>query len=71
MTNEEIEMCKEKIHKGMQMVLEKAEHIGRTESMWSLEELGEMSDITKDMSEALKNIAKTHYYLSEHSIKKY
>jgi hypothetical protein len=39
--------------------------------MWSLEELGEMSDITKDMSEVLKNIAKTHYYLSEHSIKKY
>jgi hypothetical protein len=71
MTNEEIEMCKEKIHKGMQMVLEKAEHIGRTETMWSLAELGEMSDITKDMSEVLKNIAKTHYYLSEHSIKKY
>lgn len=71
MTNEEIEMCKEKIHKGMQMVLEKAEHIGRTETMWSLGELGEMSDITKDMSEVLKNIAKTHYYLSEHSIKKY
>jgi hypothetical protein len=71
MTNEDIEMCKEKIHKGMQMVLEKAEHIGRTESMWSMEELGEMADITKDMSEALKNIAKTHYYLSEHSIKRY
>lgn len=71
MTNEEIEMCKEKIHKGMQMVLEKAEYIGRTESMWSMEELGEMADITKDMSEALKNIAKTHYYLSEHSIKRY
>lgn len=71
MTNDEMEVCKEKIHKGMLMVLEKAEHIGRTETMWSLEELGEMSDITKDMSEVLKNLAKTHYYLAEHSIKKY
>lgn len=71
MTNEDIEMCKEKIHKGMQMVLEKAEHIGRTETMWSMDELSAMSDITKDMSESLKNIAKTHYYLSEHSIKRY
>lgn len=25
----------------------------------------------KGMSEVLKNIAKTHYYLSEHSIKRY
>lgn len=71
MTNEDFEECKEKIHKGMKMVLEKAEHIGRTETMWSMEELGEMSDITKDMSEVLKNMAKTHYYLSEHSIKRY
>lgn len=71
MTNDEFEACKERIHKGMQMVLEKAEHIGRTETMWSMEELGEMSDITKDMSEVLKNIAKTHHYLSEHPIKRY
>lgn len=71
MTNEDIEICKDKIHKGMQMVLEKAEHIGKTETMWSIEELGMMSDVTKDMSEVLKNIAKTHYYLSEHSIKRY
>jgi hypothetical protein len=71
MTNEDYEVCKEKIYKGMQMVLEKAEHIGRTETMWSMEELSLMSDITKDMSEVLKNMAKTHYYLSEHSVKKY
>lgn len=71
MTNEDFEECKEKIHKGMRMVLEKAEYIGRTETMWSMDELGEMSDITKDMSEVLKNMAKTHYYLSEHSIKRY
>ncbi len=70
-SNEDIEKCKDKIHNGMRMVLEKAEHIGKTETMWSIEELGMMSDVTKDMSEVLKNIAKTHYYLSEHSIKRY
>jgi hypothetical protein len=71
MTGEEMEMCKERIHKGMRMVMDKAEQIAREETEWSIEELGMMSDITKDMSEAMKNIAKTHYYLSEHSIKKY
>lgn len=71
MTGEEMEMCKERIHKGMRMVMDKAEKIAREETEWSIEELGMMSDITKDMSEVLKNIAKTHYYLSEHSIKRY
>lgn len=42
-----------------------------SEEKWSLEEVMYMSDITKDMSETLKNLAKTNYYLSEHSIKRY
>lgn len=71
MTGEEMEMCKERIHKGMKMVMDKAEQIAREETEWSIEELGMMSDITKDMSEAMKNMAKTHYYLCEHSMKKY
>ena len=71
MTDEEMEMCKERIHKGMRMVMDKAEKIAREEAEWSIEELGMMSDITKDMSEVLKNMAKTHYYLCEHSMKKY
>ena len=53
------------------MILDKAEQIGRLEEKWSLEEVMYMSDITKDMSETLKNLAKTNYYLSEHSIKRY
>lgn len=55
----------------MDMILDKAEQIGRSEEKWSLEEVMYMSDITKDMSETLKNLAKTNYYLSEHSIKRY
>ena len=51
------------------MILDKAEQIARSEEKWSLEEVMYMADITKDMSETLKNLAKTNYYLSEHSIK--
>ena len=71
MTSEEVKEIKCKIHKGMDMILDKAEQIGRSEEKWILEEVMYMSDITKDMSETLKNLAKTNYYLSEHSIKRY
>lgn len=66
-----MEEYKKRICSGINMVLEKAEKIGREKREWSLEEVGEMSDIVKDMAEALKDIAKTHYYLSEHSIEKF
>jgi hypothetical protein len=66
-----MEEYKKRICAGISMVLEKSEKIGREKREWSLEEVGEMSDIVKDMSEALKDIAKTHYYLSEHSIEKF
>ena len=71
MTSEEVKEIKSKIHKGMDMILDKSEQIARSEEKWSLEEVMYMSDITKDMSETLKNLAKTNYYLSEHSIKRY
>jgi hypothetical protein len=66
-----MEEYKKRICAGISMVLEKSEKIGREKREWSLEEVGEMSDIVKDMAEALKDIAKTHYYLSEHSIEKF
>lgn len=66
-----MEEYKKRICAGISMVLEKSEKIGREKREWSLEEVGEMSDIVKDMTEALKDIAKTHYYLSEHSIEKF
>lgn len=71
MTSEEIKDIKCRLYKGMDMILEKTEQISRSEDKWSLEEVMYMSDITKDMSEVLKNMAKTHYYMSEHSIKRY
>lgn len=66
-----MEELKKRICSGINMVSEKAEKIGREKREWSLTELGEISDIVKDMSQALKDLAKIHYYLSEHSMEKY
>ena len=53
------------------MVGEKAEKIGREKTEWSLDELGKMADIEKDMAKAFKCLIKTHIMLNEHSIEKY
>ena len=71
MTNEEMNKIHERIYKGLDMISEKAEMIGRAKSEWSLNELGEMADIQKDISESFKNLIKVHVMTSEHSVEKY
>jgi hypothetical protein len=71
MTNEEMKKIHERIYKGLDMVSEKAEMIGRAKSEWSLNELGKMADIQKDISESFKNLIKVHVMTSEHSVEKY
>lgn len=71
MTNEEVKKIHERIYKGLDMISEKAEMIGRAKSEWSLNELGEMADIEKDISESFKNLIKVHVMTSEHSVEKY
>ena len=71
MTNEEMKKIHERIYKGLDMISEKAEMIGRAKSEWSLNELGEMADIQKDISESFKNFIKVHVMTSEHSVEKY
>lgn len=66
-----MEELRKKICSGIDMVIEKSEKISREKKEWSLAELGEMSDIVKDLAESLKDIAKAHYYFSEHSMEKY
>lgn len=61
----------DRIHRGLDMVIEKAEKIGREKQEWSLDELGKMADIEKDMAKAMKCLVKTHVMLNEHSIEKY
>ena len=71
MTNEEMKKIHERIYKGLDMISEKAEMIGRAKSEWSLNELGDIADIQKDISESFKNLIKVHVMTSEHSVEKY
>jgi hypothetical protein len=66
-----MEQLKNRICVGIEMILEKSEKISREKKEWSLEELYKASDIVKDMSEALKNLSKMHYYLAEHSMERF
>lgn len=62
-----MKVLKDRICAGIEMILEKSEKIGREKKEWSIEEVSKASDIVKDMAEALKDLAKVHYLLSEHS----
>lgn len=71
MTVDEVEKISDRIYNGLDMLTEKAEKIGRAKSEWSLDELGKMADIEKDISKSFKNLIKVHIMLGEHSIEKY
>lgn len=64
-------MLKDRVCAGIEMILERSEKIGREKKEWSLDELYKASDIIKDMAESLKDLSKMHHYLSEHSMEKY
>lgn len=55
MTQEEIKELHHKMHKGVEMMIETLEEAGK-EKTSSWEELMNMSDILKDMSEVEKNL---------------
>lgn len=64
MTHEEKIACREKIHHKARTLMERlekacSEPMGWQEMMWA-------ADILKDLSSVDKNIAKAHYYESEH-----
>ena len=71
MTSEEIKEMKHRIYNGLDMISEKAEKIGKEKPDWSLDELGKIADIEKDISKAFKDLIKVHVMLSEYSIEKY
>lgn len=66
-----MKQLKDRVCAGVQMVLDKAEKVGREKKDWTIDELYKMSDIMKDSAESLKDLAKMHYYLSEHSDERY
>lgn len=71
MTHDEFCNLKERIVRGVDMVLQKAEQIGREHKLYTMEELGIMSDVTKDCAESLEKLAKANYYMAEHSSQRY
>lgn len=71
MNTEQLEMMKARIWSGLDMISEKAEKIGREESTWSLDELGKMADIEKDIAKAFKCLISVSVMSNEHSIKRY
>lgn len=71
MNSEELHKMKDRIWSGLDMVMEKAEKIGRTKTEWSIVELGEIADIEKDAAKTLKSLVKIEVMTNEHSVDKY
>ena len=62
MTHEEIKQMRCDMHKGVKMFNQELEEIAQGKKEFSWEEMMNMSDILKDMSEVEKNLAKADYY---------
>ena len=62
MTKDEIKEMRCDMHKGVKMFNQELEDIARGKKEFSWEEMMNMSDILKDMSEVEKNLAKPDYY---------
>lgn len=53
------------------MLLEKLSTISRSKDKWTMQEMGCLADILKDVSESYKNVAKAEMIFSSHSPEKY
>lgn len=67
MTHEERHKLHCDFHAGVRMMMDKIEKVAREKSSWSLSELGEMSDILKDLASTEKDVAKVYHLYLEHS----
>lgn len=68
MTHEEIHEIEEQYHTTTKGIMNKVTEICKTKKSWSLVEIGEITDIVKDLSEIHKNIAKVYHLMSEKSL---
>ena len=66
---------KEKIYEsvmtGAEMLVEKLSTISRSKDKWTMQELGCMADILKDVAESYKDMAKAQMIFTSHSPDKY
>lgn len=61
----------ETIMSGAEMMMDKLSTISRSKEKWTMEEMGCVADILKDVSESYKNAAKAQMIFSSHSPEKY
>lgn len=71
MTHEEIHTLKEQYCTTSTGIMNKVTDICKTKKSWTIVELGEITDIVKDLSEIHKNIAKIYHLMSEKSTETY
>ena len=71
MTTEERMKLYNDFHSGVRMMMDKIEKIAKEEDKWSLDDMGKLADMMKDLAMTEKGIAKAHYCYSEHSDKVY
>ena len=71
MTTEERMKLYDDFHSGVRMMLDRIEKVARSESVMTLDEMGELADIMKDLAMTEKGIAKAHHCYSEKSDKMY
>lgn len=71
MTNEERMKLYDDFHSGVRMFMDKIERAGRDETEMTLDEMGKLADIMKDLAITEKSIAKAHHCYAEHSDKTY
>lgn len=71
MTSEERAKLYDDFHSGVRMMMDGLERVVRSEEKWSLDDMGKVADIMKDLAMTEKAIAKAHYCYSEHSDKRY
>lgn len=71
MTTEERMKLYNDFHSGVRMMMDKIEKIVKEEDKWSLDSMGKLADMMKDLAATEKYIAKAHYCYSEHSEKLY
>ena len=71
MTHEELHELQHNYHTTTHGIMNKVTDICKTKKTWTIHELGEITDIVKDLSETHKNIAKVSYLMSEKSSETY
>lgn len=71
MTHEERKKLYDDFHSGVRMMMDRLEKVAREEPEMTIDDMGKVSDIMKDLAMTEKAIAKAHHCYAEHSDKTY